>query len=108
MTIWNCIIHIEISKQLSENLKKNETLIWKYKECVWDISYIYMQIYRRLERTIRHGLGLMFHIVAMKVKILTDPQALVARNDPPPPFFLTLCLLIYFQYNFFIISSLFP
>ena len=96
MTIWNCIIHIEISKQLSENFKKNETLIWKYKECVWDISYIYMQIYRRLERTIRHGLGLMFHIVAMKVKILTDPQALVARNSPPP-FFLTLCLLIYFQ-----------
>ena len=56
-----------------------------------------MQIYRRLEITIRHGLGLMFHIVAMKVEILTDPQALVARNDPPPPFFLTLCLLIYFQ-----------
>ena len=34
-------------------------------------------------------------------------QALVAWNYPPPPF-LTFCFHIYFQYNFFIISSLFP
>jgi hypothetical protein len=67
-----------------------------------------MQIYRPLERTIRHGLGLMFPIVAMKVEILTDPQALVARH-PTSLFKLFIDLFIFnkvslFLYYFFSVS----